>query len=156
VTSYLEFPNGATGMFITSTGEAPGTNRLEISAEKGNLVYEKDRVLFTRNKVGMSEFSRNSKEGFAKPETEEIEITAKDHGPQHNGILRNFADAILDGAPLIAPAADGIRSVELANAMLLSTWENKAVSLPLDGKRYEKFLNQQIAASKKRKSSSQK
>ena len=67
VTAYLEFKNGATGVFITSTGEAPGTNRLEIAAERGKLVYENDRLTFTRNEVEMTKFSRASKSGFAAP-----------------------------------------------------------------------------------------
>lgn len=142
VTAYLEFANGATGVFITSTGEAPGTNRLEITAEGGRVVCERDELHVTRNTVPMSEFSRTSAQAFAQPDSVDTRIPASDHGGQHNEILQNFADAILDGRPLIAPAAEGIHSVELANAMLLSTWLDRTVELPLDGARFERLLRQ--------------
>jgi predicted dehydrogenase len=147
VTAYVEFANGATGLFVTSTGESPGTNRLEIAGENGRIVYENDRLVFTRNEIGMTAFSRAATEGFARPATTEEVFTAPDHGGQHAGILANFAEAILSGAPLIAPAADGIHSVELANAMILSAWTDEAVSLPLDAARYEAALAAKIAAS---------
>ncbi|MGC4072483.1 MAG: Gfo/Idh/MocA family oxidoreductase [Nibricoccus sp.] len=148
VTAYVEFANGATGLFVTSTGESPGTNRLEIAGEKGRIIFENDRLVFTRNETGMTAFSRAAAEGFAKPATTEEVYTAPDHGAQHAGILTNFAEAILHGVPLIAPAAEGLRSVELANAMILSEWEDETVSLPLDATRYEQALNAKIAASK--------
>jgi predicted dehydrogenase len=147
VTAYLEFANGATGLFVTSTGEAPGTNRLEIAGERGRIVYENDRLVFTRNETEMTAFSRAATEGFAKPATTEELFSAPDHGGQHAAILQNFADAILNGAELIAPAADGIRSIELANAMIQSAWEERTVELPLDGARYEAALAAKIAAS---------
>ena len=147
VTAFLSFPNGATGVFVTTTGEAPGTNRLEIAAELGKLVYENDRLTFTRNEVGMSEFSRTAASGFAAPPVTEITFPISGHGEQHIGILKNFVEAILDGAPLIAPAAEGIHSVELANAMLSSTFTGKTVELPLDGKAYARLLKKRIASS---------
>ncbi|MES1167324.1 MAG: Gfo/Idh/MocA family oxidoreductase, partial [Pseudomonadota bacterium] len=92
VTAFMEFPNGATGVFITSTGEAPGTNRLEIAGERGRLVYEDDKIVFTRNETPMTEFSRTVPEAFCRPATSNVPIPALDHGGQHNEILKNFAD----------------------------------------------------------------
>ena len=151
VTAYFEFPNGATGVFITSTGEAPGTNRLEITAERGKLVYEDDKITYTRNETPMSEFSRTSPGAFSRPDTWDVAISAANHGGQHNEILKNFADAILDGATLLSPGAEGIHSIELANAMLLSAWTDETISLPLDAARYEKLLQQKIADSAKKR-----
>ena len=151
VTAYLEFGNGATGVFIASTGEAPGTNRLEITAEGGRVVIEDDRILYTRNTVPMSEFGRVSRQAFARPETGTSLISASAHGGQHNEILQNFVAAILDGKPLVAPAAEGLRSVELGNAMLLSTWLDKTVELPLDAMLYENLLQQRIKQSRFKK-----
>lgn len=150
VTAYMEFANGATGVFITSTGEAPGTNRLEITGERGRLVYEDDKLTYVRNEVPMSEFSQTTDQSFARPATWNINVPADGHGGQHIEILQNFADAILLGTPLIAPAGEGINSVELANAMLLSAWTDKAVSLPINGRTYERHLRKKIAASKPR------
>jgi len=153
VTAYMNFENGATAVFITSTGEAPGTNRLEIAAEYGRLVYENDELRFTRNEIAMSEFSRTTKQSFATPPVWEVQIPlGKDHGEQHGGILRNFTAAILDGTRLIAPAPEGIHSVELANAFLYSSLTNTTVNMPLDGKAYEQELRKLIAASRAKKS----
>lgn len=150
VTAVMEFKNGATGVFITSTGEAPGTNRLEITGERGKLVYEDDKLTYTRNEIPMGEFSRTTKESFSRPATWDISIPAAGHGGQHNEVLQNFTDAILDGARLVAPAPEGIHSVELANSMLLSAWLDKPVSLPIDGKKYERLLKAKIAEAAKK------
>jgi predicted dehydrogenase len=147
VTAYMEYSDGTTASFITTTGEAPGTNRLEVAAENGRLVMENDRLVFTENEVPMSEFSRTSKDFFAAPKTTEKVIPVSGHGEQHVAILKNFVEAILEGKPLIAPAAEGLYSVELANAMLLSAFEDRAIELPLDGVAYEKALQGKIAAS---------
>ncbi len=147
VTAYLEYASGATGVFITSTSEAPGTNRLEITADRGRVVLEHGKISFTRNEVPTPEFSRTTPNKFGSPPTWSIDIPVQGNGGQHVEILKNFADAILDGAPLIAPAQEGIHSVELANAMLLSTWDDAPIQLPIDGARYEAALKQRIASS---------
>jgi len=147
VMAYMEYADGTTATFITSTGEAPGTNRLEVAAENGRLVMENDRLIFTKNEVPMSEFSRTSKDPFTPPKTTEKVIPVSGHGDQHIAILQNFAEAILEGKPLIAPAAEGLHSVELANALLLSAFEDRAIDLPLDGAAYEKALHRKITAS---------
>jgi predicted dehydrogenase len=148
VTAYLEWPNRATGVFITSTGEAPGTNRLELCGERGKVVLENNQITFTRNEVSMFEFSQKAKGGFAKPDVWNISVPFDNTGGQHTEITQNFVDAILDGAPLIAPASDGMASVELANAVLFSALEGRAMELPLDGTAYEAKLNQLIAESR--------
>jgi predicted dehydrogenase len=136
VTAYLEFPSGATGVFVTSTGEAPGTNRLELAGELGRVVCESEQLTFLRNDVPTSDFSRTTKEAFAQPPVQSVTLELPAPGGQHVEILQNFADAIATGAPLIAPAAEGIHSVELANAMLLSTWLDRTIELPIDGELY--------------------
>ncbi|MGA8656480.1 MAG: Gfo/Idh/MocA family oxidoreductase [Chthoniobacterales bacterium] len=147
VTAYLEYADGMTAIISTSTGEAPGTNRLEVAAEKGKVVIENDEFLFTRNEVPMSEFSRTDPGRFSAPATWDIRIPIQGHGPQHNGILANFVAAILDGAPLIAPAREGIFSLELANSFLLSSLEKRSLQLPIDGIAFEQRLKQLIASS---------
>ena len=151
VTAYFEYADGTTGIFITSTGEAPGTNRLEVAAERGKIVIEGGRMTFTRNEIPMSEFSRTTKEGFSRPPTWNVEIPVPAVATQHAGILTNFVEAILDGAPLLCSATEGIHSVELANAMLLSSFEKKTLTLPLDSAAYETWLHQRIAESTAKK-----
>ncbi|HEY5813329.1 MAG TPA: Gfo/Idh/MocA family oxidoreductase, partial [Terrimicrobiaceae bacterium] len=147
VTAYFEYSNGTTGVFIASTGEAPGTDRLEVTAEHGRVVIEDERFLYTKNEIPMSRFSELSSDSFTKPPARKIEISLAGHGGQHNEVLQNFTDAILDGKSLIAPAAEGIRSVELANAMLLSSLTAKTVTLPMDAEAYERMLSERIAQS---------
>jgi predicted dehydrogenase len=144
VTAYMEYKNGATGVFITTTGEAPGTNRLEVSAERGKVVVEHGKITWTRNIVEQGEFLRTSKASFARPETWTVDIPCENSGGQHTAVLQNYVDAILDGSPLIAPAAEGIGSVELANAMLYSSFTDKAVDIPLSAKVYETHLKKLI------------
>ena len=148
VTAYIEYPNGATGVFTTTTGEAPGSNRLEIAGENGKVIVEGGKVIFTRNEVSATKFCRTSKEPFAAPPVRVVEISVTGSGGQHAEIKQNFVDAILDGVPLIAPARDGIRSVELANAMLYSSMTGKTIDLPLNAAAYERMLKKLIKTSK--------
>jgi predicted dehydrogenase len=148
VTAFLEYPEGCTGLFVTSTGEAPGTNRLEIAGDQGKLVYENSKITYIRNEVPATEFLQTSEESFARPPVWHVEIPIRGgHGRQHAGILENFADAILMGAPLIAPAEEGIHSVELANAMLYSSLQGEPITMPLDAEAYEAKLQELIATS---------
>ncbi|MCX7848235.1 MAG: Gfo/Idh/MocA family oxidoreductase [bacterium] len=151
VTAYFEYDNGATGVFISTTGEAPGTNRLEITGERGKVVVEHGTVTFTRTVVNTRTFCRTSPERFATPDVWHITIPTDGYGGQHTEILRNFAEAIEKGTPLIAPAREGIHSVELANAMLYSTFTKQPVELPLDAAAYERLLKKLIASSKRKK-----
>jgi predicted dehydrogenase len=144
VTAYLEYPNGCTGVFVTSTGEAPGTNRFEIAAENGRLVLEDGQLTFAHNAVPVTEFLRTSKDPLAKPDVEVEVFDIDGRGSQHLAILENFADAILGGAELIAPAEEGIHSVELANAILYASLMCAPVDLPLDSVAFERALNQLI------------
>ena len=148
VTAYLEYPNGATGVFVTSTGESPGTNRFEIAGSRGRVVLENNRLSFTRNETDMLEFNRTSKVGFAKPDVWNVEIPFADATVPHAIILQNFVNAILDGEPLIAPGAEGLDSVELANVMLYSSILGQTAELPMDSAAYESTLQQLVANSK--------
>jgi len=147
VTAYLEYANGATGVFITSTGEAPGTNRLEVTAERGKVVIENNEFRYLRNEIPMSEFSRTTRERFAAPPIWEVKIPFPNHGGQHLEIIQNFVDAIRLGKPLIAPAAEGIHSVELANAMLYSSARKETLSFPLNSSAYAQWLKRKAANS---------
>ena len=146
VTAYFEYPNGATGVFITTTGEAPGTNRLEISGERGSLVVDHG-ITFNRTVVPVSEFCATSPARFATPETWHINIPYHGHATGHRGIMQNFVNAILKGEKPIAPAKEGIKSVELANAMLMSSLQGKPVDLPLNGQAFARMLKKLIRES---------
>lgn len=147
VTAYFRYNSGMHATFITSTGEAPGRNLLQITGERGMLTLEGRTLRFLRNRVPMSQFSEESSAGFAKPECWGIEVPIPDGGSSHNEVLQNFTDAILHGSPLIAPAAEGIRSIELANAILLSSWKGQTIKLPMDSAEYAAQLQHRIDTS---------
>ncbi len=150
VTAYLEFENGATGVFVTTTGEAPGTNRFEVSGSRGKLLCEDGRLIFHRLKEDEREFCFACKEGFAQPEGEIIEVETDGQNPQHVGVLNAFAGAILRGEPLVAPGEEGINGVTLSNAMHLSSWLGKTVEIPFDEELFLSELNKRRESSRKK------
>ncbi|HXE54752.1 MAG TPA: Gfo/Idh/MocA family oxidoreductase, partial [Tepidisphaeraceae bacterium] len=141
VSAILEYPNGAIGHFITTTGEAPGTNRLEIAGDRGKIVAEKDRLIFSRTRKSVREVREASREAFAQMETWEIDLPHPAPPAEgHTVITQNFADAILRNEPLIAPGIEGLQQIELGNAILLSALTRQTVQLPLDADAYDRFL----------------
>ena len=149
VTAMAKYPNGATGVFITTTGEYPGTNRLEITGSKGKLVYERGRLTYTKLAVDEREFTFSSNQGFASIpcETCEIEVPAG-HGEQHDGIFKNFTNHILFGEELLAPGCEGINGLSICNAMLLSSAKGKWVEIPNDGEEFWEWLQGMIKTSR--------
>ena len=154
VTCYMEFENGATGVFVTSTGDTPGTNRLELTMEKAKIVCE---FIDGQFKLSVFELAVNEREfcftdttGFGEPEGKWVEIETDGQYPQHVGVLRAFADHILRGGPLIARGEEGINGVLLANAMQLSGWLGETIEFPFDEELYLAELNKRRAASKKK------
>lgn len=153
-TIYAEYANGATGLFITTTGEAPGTNRLEITGTKGKLVYENNKLLWTKLEEDVRDFTMNTTSGFGVPAMTTEEIVIDEPSPEHRGILRNYTNHILNGEPLIAPGTDGINGLSISNAAHLSAWKNnKWVELPNDGEEFWEELQKKIAASGKKDAS---
>ncbi len=137
VTAFLEYSNGATGVFVASTGEAPGTNRLEISAERGRLVYENGKIEFKRNEVAVSKFSAATDQRFGTPDLWNVQIDVSSSNPnQHRDIIEDFADAIIEDRQVMAPAPEGVNSLEIGNAMLLSAIKNKTIELPMDSNEF--------------------
>lgn len=150
VMAYFEYDNGTTGEYITSTGEAPGTNRLEIACDMGKVVIENNRLVFNRNVISEREHNRINKLPFAKPECWECNIPADfSGGPQHVGILENFADALLNGAELLAKGEDGILGLTISNAIHLSAWTGETVDVKhFPDDRFYELLQEKIRNSK--------
>ena len=148
VTAYLEFENGATGVFVTTTGDAPGTNRLEITGTRGKVVCEGDALVFTRLAVDEREWCATCPQGFKKPDSETFEVETDGENPQHVGVLNAFAAHILRGEPLIADGREGIRGLLLSNAMHLSSWLDKPVSIPFDEQLFKDLLMERCAHSR--------
>ena len=150
VTAYLEFPNGATGSFVTTTADAPGTNRFEILGSRGKIVCEKDELTVCRLKEDLQEFLNNNPNAFAEPEYSVEVIPQNGDNPQHVGILNNFANAVLGLEPLYVDGREGLRCVELINSMLLSSWLDKTVELPVDEDVYLAELQKHIDVSREK------
>jgi predicted dehydrogenase len=141
VSAILEYDSGATGHFITTTGEAPGTNLLEIAGDRGLVRMEGGKLRVRRTKQSVREFRETSPGPFSLPEVEESEVTlgaTPDFG--HRTVTQNFVDAIRRDEPLIAPASEGVRGLELGNAMLMSGITRQPVELPIDALRYDALL----------------
>ena len=148
VTAYLEFPNGATGVFITTTGDAPGTNRLEVTGTKGSLICDYDGLIFKKLAVDEREWCVTCQEGFRKPDCETIMVETDGANPQHSGVLNAFAAHIADGAPLVADGREGINGLMLSNAIHLSAWTGETVSLPIDEKKFYDMLMEKCKTSR--------
>ena len=151
VTAYLEFENGATGVFVTTTADAPGTNRLEITLEYGRLIAEHDKLTFFELDQNEREYCFTAKTGFDQPTGHEYEVPLDGKNPQHVGVLNAFAGAILRGEPLVADGTEGIRGLQLSNAMHLSSWLDQTVTLPVDEDLFLENLKEHRAASKRKK-----
>lgn len=150
VTAYLEYENGATGVFVTSTGDAPGTNRFEVDLEWGKLVCENNKLLLYKLSENEREFCKTAKGGFDSPECHVEEVETDGENPQHVGILNAFAANILHGTPLVARGEEGIRGLTLSNAMHLSSWLHHPVEIPFDEDLYLEELNKRRKTSRKK------
>ena len=150
VNAFLKYPDGKTANFIASTGESPGTNRLEIMADMGRVVLEGGQITFLRNEIPADEFCRTTTERFTGAETWECKVSCKpDPIPQHNAIIKNVANTILGKEKLIAPMEEGINGLELGNAMLMSGLTGKTVQLPMDSAAYAEMLGELVKNSKR-------
>ena len=150
VTAYLEFPNGATGVFITTTGDCDGINRLEITTEHGKLLCEKDQLICTYHEENERQWCDSCKEGFGTPKSKTYTVETDGKNPQHAGVLNAFAAHILRGEPLVAGGEEGLNGLLLSNAMHLSDWLGKPVELPFDEELFLRLLKERRATSRKK------
>ena len=148
MTAYLEFANGATGVFVTTTGDAPGTNRFEVTMERGRLICEDDQLRFYELDVNEREYCFSATEGFEKPSGHEVNLETDGENLQHVGVLRAFAGRILRGEPLVAEGTEGINGLTLSNAMHLSSWLGHPVEIPFDEELFLEKLNELRRTSK--------
>lgn len=148
VTAYLEYPNGATGVFVTTTADAPGTNRFEITTEMGKLVCEEEKLVLWKLAENEREFCKTATGGFDKPACTRIEVETDGLNLQHVAVINAFAANILRGEPLVARGEEGINGLMLSNAMHLSSWQNKPVELPFDEDLFLALLDEKRAGSR--------
>ena len=141
VTIFAEYANGATATFISTTGEAPGTNRLEISGDRGKIVIEHGKLCWWKLDTPEREFCFTATEGFVTPNCTYEEFAAP--VPEgHPEVLEAFAQSILNGTEMIARGEEGINSLSISNAAYLSTWTNDWAEIPTDEALFEKYLKE--------------
>lgn len=150
VSTYVEYANGATGVFITSTADAPGTNRFEILLDGGKLVSENDKLYMWKNEMFEREFSATNTVPFGCPKAEFTEVETDGKNEQHVGVLNAFAGKILHGTPLIANGCEGINGLTISNAMHLSAWLGKPVDIPFDEELFYEELMKRVKTSRRK------
>ncbi len=156
VTAYVEYPNGATGVFVACTADAPGTNRFEITLEWGKLVYEDDKLMQYKLAQNERDYCKSAPNGFGIPEMTVSEIAIEGEYTVHPGVMRAFAAAILGKGQLIADGREGIRSLLISNAMHLSSWLGRPVDLPFNEDLFLEELNKRRATSRLKESKTNK
>ena len=150
VTCFVEYENGATGTFITTTGDACGSNRFEVQMDKAKLLVEHDKLHVWEFEMTEQEFSKTNTSPFGYPKTQEIDPELDGSNPQHVGVINAWGKAILEGAPMIADGSEGINGLMLSNAMHLSAFTGKTVELPFDEELYFEELQKRVQASRKK------
>ena len=150
VTTYVEYANGATGVFITTTGDAHGTNRFEIQMDKAKFVVEGNKLIMTEYEMTEQEFSKTNTQAFATVNSTTREVETDGENPQHVGVLNAWADAILHGGKLVAEGKEGINGLTLSNAMHLSAFLGKEVEIPFDEELYYNELMKRVVTSKRK------
>ncbi|MBO5037498.1 MAG: Gfo/Idh/MocA family oxidoreductase [Clostridia bacterium] len=148
VTAVYEYENGAKGLFVTTTGEYPGTNRFEVSGDLGKVVIEHGKFTYYKNNGSVKANTMGGDNGFGGLSCEKEEIVFDNGGEQHVGILNNFVDCILNGTPLLAPGVEGIRGLTVSNAMHLSAWTGGWVDVPFDEDKFYDILKEKIETSR--------
>lgn len=158
VNAVVDFGDGATGHFMTSTNDIIGTDRLEMLFDQGKIVVDGSKtVTITRLTQDERELSDTMTmqdvaelfQGQMDPSelySTEVKEYESVWGQQHIDVLTNFAAHVNDGVPLIADGAEGINGVRLASGMQLSAWTGREIDLvdyPAD--EYLAELNQRIA-----------
>ncbi|MCR5042255.1 MAG: Gfo/Idh/MocA family oxidoreductase [Clostridia bacterium] len=148
---FLEYPGGATGTFITSTAEAPGTNRLEITLDRAKItVNDASEIRLFELERGLSDCIVNEKDGFARPACKCPDVITDGTDPEHPAVVEAFAQAVLHGTELVAKGEEGINTVDLINAAYLSSWTNSTVTVPVDPVLFKAELDKKIESSRRK------
>lgn len=146
----LSYKSGLRGSFISSSGENPGINRLEIWGTKGRLTVENGNlVVFAENIVSTGEFNETNTDVYGKLEYQNREVVLPPQKEHYSYIFQGFADSILGKGTMISDGQDGLNTLTLANAAYLSSWLGKSVELPMDDELYAAMLEEKIRGLKK-------
>ena len=145
---FMEYDDGKIGTFITSTNDPCGVNRLEIQVEKGKIVIENKKLMITEIVQDVKELENDPQYLYKKPANKTYEIDIDDADPKHEGVINDFAKAVLHGNELMIKGEEGLKSLILCNGIYLSFFLNKEISLPFDDEVYLKEFNKRAERSK--------
>ncbi|MBQ6528185.1 MAG: Gfo/Idh/MocA family oxidoreductase [Clostridia bacterium] len=152
VTTWMEYEDGHTGVFITSTGDAHGSNRFEVQMDGAQLIVEGDKLKVLEFEQLEQDWTKTNKIPFASVPAHEVDVETDGLNPQHQGVFEAFAGAILRGEPLVAGGEEGINGLTLSNAMHLSAFLGKPVEIPFDENLYEEELMKRVKTSRRKES----
>jgi predicted dehydrogenase len=136
----LEWPDGSTGSIHVSTAEAGLSQRLEILGTGGMLRIRPGELTFEQFDTDLRTFIPDSPSGLNTPGSQPVSVPMEAGVGDHTAVYRNLHAAILEGKPLAAPAREARMSLELANAMIYSSYTGQVISLPLERVSYTALL----------------
>lgn len=146
-TLFMEYKNGTTGVFITSTAENPGTDRLEIVAERGKVVVENGKVTYQRLKESVQHALGTTRSVAWGGPVWDVQMKV----PESAGSpIADWIDAIQKGetSPRVTPGVSGLNECLLASGAIKSTWDDNWVDLEhFDDAEYERQLQERIETS---------
>jgi len=143
--SLLEWSNGALGTLLVSTAQAGEPERLEIVGTRGAVLLQNGTLSLSEAASDLLDFMRDEPNPFGKLPYAPSAIEVEPGGGTHQAIYANFVSAIESGAPLVADGVAGRASLELANALILSSHTGQAVDLPVDRAAYADLLKEKRA-----------
>ncbi len=150
VTAFVEYENGATGVFVTTTGDGSGSNRLEIQMDKCQIIVDGNDIKMVEYDISEPEHSKANTDPFGPVPKHETEVTHGGKAPHHPAVLNAWADHILRGGKMIAEGCEGINGLTLSNAMHLSSWLDREITLPLDEELFYEELMKRVATSRRK------
>ena len=136
----LEYENGAQGMVHCNTMQAPSQTRIELWGERGGVVLTDDEITYHKLDVSLRLFSDMGGPA-ATPDVSEAPFGLAVTSANHADTIEDFARAIIEDRAPAAPGEEGVKSLELAAAIIYSSCRGQPVTLPIDRKDYDALLD---------------
>ena len=141
----LEYDDGGHGLVHCDTVQFPSQEQLEFWGERGGLVLRNDQMTYHKLEESIPEFSRKELSNpFGKPASHEEPIGVEPRSGRHQDAIEDFAQALIEGREPAVPGEEGIKSLELIAAIILSSCRGQAVRLPVDRSAYDELLEELV------------
>ena len=141
----LEYEDGGHGMVHCDTVQFPSQEQLELWGELGGLVLKNDQLTHHKLEESIPEFSERATQAFQRPVAQEEPTGVVPRGTRHQDAVEDFVQALSEGREPAVPGEEGIRSLELIAAIIMSSCRGQAVSLPVDRQAYDELLEELTA-----------